>query len=35
MTEDPELTESVTRQMMIESLDLWTVALKSHGGGEL
>jgi GntR family negative regulator for fad regulon and positive regulator of fabA len=34
LTEDPGVAERVTRQMMIESLDLWQVAVENHGGGE-
>jgi GntR family negative regulator for fad regulon and positive regulator of fabA len=33
LTEDPDLAEHVTRQMMIESLDLWQVAIKGQDGG--
>jgi GntR family negative regulator for fad regulon and positive regulator of fabA len=33
MTKDPKLAESITRQTMIESLDLWRVAIKDYGGG--
>jgi GntR family negative regulator for fad regulon and positive regulator of fabA len=33
LTNDPEAAEIVTRQMMIESLDLWQVAVENHGGG--
>jgi GntR family negative regulator for fad regulon and positive regulator of fabA len=35
LTNDPNVAESVTRQMMIESLDLWQAAVENHGGGEL
>lgn len=34
LSNDPEAAESVTRQMMIESLDLWQVAVENLGGGE-
>jgi GntR family negative regulator for fad regulon and positive regulator of fabA len=34
LIKDPELAERVTRQMMIESLDLWQAAVEGHGGGE-
>jgi GntR family negative regulator for fad regulon and positive regulator of fabA len=34
LTNDPNVAESVTRQMMIESLDLWQAAVENHGGGE-
>ncbi|HEY46438.1 MAG: hypothetical protein AMJ88_05185 [Anaerolineae bacterium SM23_ 63] len=33
LRKDPEVAESVTRQMMIESLDLWQVAAEGYGGG--
>jgi GntR family negative regulator for fad regulon and positive regulator of fabA len=33
LTEDPDMAERVTRQMMIESLDLWQVAIKGQDGG--
>jgi GntR family negative regulator for fad regulon and positive regulator of fabA len=33
LTNNPQAAESVTRQMMIESLDLWQVAVENHGGG--
>jgi GntR family negative regulator for fad regulon and positive regulator of fabA len=35
LTNDPDVAESITRQMMIESLDLWQAAVENHGGGEL
>jgi GntR family negative regulator for fad regulon and positive regulator of fabA len=34
LTNDPEAAESVTHQMMIETLDLWQVAVENHDGGE-
>jgi GntR family negative regulator for fad regulon and positive regulator of fabA len=34
LTKDPKVAESVTRQMMIESLDLWQAAIEDQGGGE-
>ncbi len=34
LTNDPHVAESVTRQMMIESLDLWQAAVEDQGGGE-
>jgi GntR family negative regulator for fad regulon and positive regulator of fabA len=34
LTNDPNMAESVTRRMMIESLDLWQVAIKNQDGGE-
>lgn len=34
LAKDPELAERVTRQMMIESLDLWQAAAEDRSGGE-
>jgi DNA-binding FadR family transcriptional regulator len=34
LTKDANTAERVTRQMMIESLDLWQAALDHQGGSE-